>query len=217
MEISKDTIEVFKNFSNINNSIFNDEPGVLKTISPSTTIIGVCDIEEEFPEFAVYDLNELLGIVSLFSEADFDFKENFFTIKDKKAKVKYHFADPDHIPLKPKEAKAYKSFDDFQATIKLTEENISNIQKASNIMQVKTMMINLKDGKGKVTLFDPENPNTNNYETKVTGEGTVNVSVSVENLLLIDGDYTVNIAEGKAMKFNHDKLPLFYFISVLAE
>ncbi len=219
MKLTKETIEVLKNFSEINNSINNDEPGVLKTVSPSENIFGICDIQEELPDFAIYNLTEFLGILSLFDSEKMEivFKENFLGIRDGNSKVKFHFADLDHIPNKCKDSNTYKAFDDFQASIDLTKDNINSIMKSASVMTLSTMNIVMQEGKGKITILDPENPHTNNFEIVVKGKGNANVSIYVENLKLIEGDYTLNISEGKAIRFNHGTLPLFYFVSVLKE
>ena len=58
MKLSKNTIEVLKNFATINTNILVREGSTLSTISTGKNIFARADIEESFPqEFAVYDLN----------------------------------------------------------------------------------------------------------------------------------------------------------------
>ena len=76
MKISNTTLTVLRNFSTITPSINVDEAKCLKVMSQSKNIIALFDTEEEFEEFAIYDMIQLLGIISLFDleKTDFIFK-----------------------------------------------------------------------------------------------------------------------------------------------
>ena len=68
MKLSNKTLEVLKNFSNINQNILIEEGNVVRTISTMKNILGSATITESFPiEFGIYDLNEFLGVMSLAS------------------------------------------------------------------------------------------------------------------------------------------------------
>ena len=64
MRLSKDTVEVLKNFSTINQCILVKEGNKLRTISTMKNILAEADVSEVFPsEFGIYDLNEFLGVM----------------------------------------------------------------------------------------------------------------------------------------------------------
>ncbi len=55
MKISERTINLLKNYANINQSIEFQEGKTLKTVSPLNTILTSVEIEEEFPrKFPIY-------------------------------------------------------------------------------------------------------------------------------------------------------------------
>ena len=65
MKLSKETIEVLKNFSGINQSIVVKEGNKLKTVNSLKNILAHATVEEDFPkEFAIYDLTRFLGLIS---------------------------------------------------------------------------------------------------------------------------------------------------------
>ena len=59
MKLSQKTNEVLKNFSSINNSLLFNEGTVLRTVSPTKSVMGRAEVTESFPrQFAIYDLNQ---------------------------------------------------------------------------------------------------------------------------------------------------------------
>ena len=106
MKLSKGTLDILKNFSNINPSITFKEGQELSTLSIQRNILSRAVVEEKFPKaFAIYDLGEFLSGLSLFDNPDFDFNnDNYVIIKDRKCQSRYFFADPSIIvgpPDKP--------------------------------------------------------------------------------------------------------------------
>ena len=103
MKLSKETVNLIKNFAGINNSILVKQGNQLRTISVAKNILAEADISEEFPrDFAIYDLNQFLNGLSLHQDPDLDFKEeSYLSIKEGKRRVKYFFADPNVIISPP--------------------------------------------------------------------------------------------------------------------
>ena len=69
MEVSDTTLNVLKNFATINPSLLFPAGDKLATLSPKKNIMAKAKIEESIPKrFAIYDLNQFLGVVSLFKK-----------------------------------------------------------------------------------------------------------------------------------------------------
>ena len=69
MKLSNHTTSVLKNFATINQNLVIKEGSELLTMSSMKNIVAKATVEENFPkEIAIYDLNEFLGALSLFSE-----------------------------------------------------------------------------------------------------------------------------------------------------
>ena len=68
MKLSSNTTSVLKNFATINQNLMIKEGNTIATMSAMKNIVAKAEVEESFPqEVAIYDLNEFLGALSLFS------------------------------------------------------------------------------------------------------------------------------------------------------
>lgn len=217
MKISKESFEIMKNFTAINNSLWVNESKVLKTLSIAENIIGIYDCEEEFPEFQLYNSVPFMSMVSLFEleNVDFEFGEQGLIIQTKGSRATIVYDDPDIIPKlgNLKESTVYKQFSDFAATFDLDSNQINQIQKAANILGLPDMTIKLTEGKGLITIVDEEAPDTNTMKVGIKGEGDCELTMMVKNLQIVSGDYTVSVANGVMAKFHHKKYPLFYIVA----
>ena len=82
MIIHNETVEYLKNFAEINQSLVIEKGNVIKTVSEQTNVMAKADLGQEFPQdFAIYDLNKFLGVLSLFAEPKFDFSEKSVKIQ----------------------------------------------------------------------------------------------------------------------------------------
>ena len=66
-------------------------------MSAMKNIVAKADVVETFPkEVAIYDLNEFLSSLSLFTQPVLDFQDQYMTMKDEvsKATLKYWYSDP---------------------------------------------------------------------------------------------------------------------------
>ena len=90
MKLSKETIEVLKNFSGINQSIVVNKGNKLKTVNSLKNILAHAQVEEDFPkEFAIYDLTEFQVLISTMEDPDLSFNDNDVTVSSGSRKVKY--------------------------------------------------------------------------------------------------------------------------------
>ncbi len=216
MNLSNQTINFLKNFALINNSIHIDEEGYLKTKTPNASnIIGIAKIDEKLPTLSIYSLDELLGSMSLFEQSNIEYtiNDDYIIMTDGKMKINYRLSDPEHILTKCKAAKQYEEYDDFDCSFKLTEEQLISIQKASRILKADAFCIDMKNGQGKISLINSELPMTNSFELEVKGKGESSVKIWVDNLLIMNSDYTVNVSNNKVVKFSSDSLPVFYMLA----
>ena len=72
MKFGTRTVNILKNFQSINPSIAFKEGNIVRTMSPSKTIIAQATISESISDdFCVYDLGKFISTLSLFEEPDF--------------------------------------------------------------------------------------------------------------------------------------------------
>ena len=95
MKLNSETVNVLKNFSQINQNLMIKEGNTITTMSAMKNIVAKASVEENFPkQIAIYDLNEFLSSTSLFKEPVIDFDDSYLTIKEensKGTKLKYFF------------------------------------------------------------------------------------------------------------------------------
>tara|TARA_Y100000389_G_C17374480_1_gene470886 strand:- start:351 stop:1016 length:666 start_codon:yes stop_codon:yes gene_type:complete len=214
MNISPETLTILKNFSNINSSLVVKQGNILRTISPAKNILAKFECPESFQnDFAVYDLNEFLGSLSLFKDPDFDFSDtSYLHITNDKFKFKYFFSDPSVITAPPEKDIELPSVD---VEFTLTEEVLSSVLRAASISQLPDL--SLVGEKGNINLVvRTKNNDTSNQASLEVGKTSSEFcfNFKVENLKILPGVYTVQVSTANISKFTHDKWNLSYLIAL---
>jgi hypothetical protein len=215
MKISPDTLAILKNFAVINQNILVDKGSQLLTISQQKNNFARAAVKEKFPtKFAIYNLNEFLNAVSLFTDPDFEFSENFVTVKDEKGKasVRYFYADPSMIVYP---AKKDVEFPKPEVVFELTEEDLDNVVKAASVLQVPSLVVAGKGGNITFEALDTANNTSNGYSV-VVGKTKANFYAvfKKENLNMLKGQYTVEISSKGISHFKNNSIQLEYFTSL---
>jgi hypothetical protein len=219
MKISKTTMDVLKNFSEINQSIVIKEGNQLKTISALKNILSKATVEENFPkDFAIYDLPTFIGIQSTMSEPEFEFKDDCMVMSEGRGKGKYFYAEPSLVVTPPE-----KDIDmpDSDISFELKEDDFENIMKKANILKLADVCLKSCTKSNSMYLYttNKNNDTSNDYSVKV-GEGVTkkfNVVFKRENLKIIPGDYHVTISNGIShFKNKNSKNDLEYWIALEA-
>jgi hypothetical protein len=213
--LSQTTLNILKNFATINNGIIIKKGNTLRTISNAENILAAANVEESFPQtFAIYDLNQFLAGLSLFDNPSLVFDNaDYVTIKDGRSRVKYYFSDPE-ITLKTAPDKSVKyPGSDIQFT--LSASDISAIQKATGIYKLPDLNIS-SDEEIVLSVRDNEVSTSNTYDIIVPGtfEGTHSLDLKVENIRLLQGDYTVGVSRHYISEWKHLNIDLTYYIAL---
>ena len=214
MKLSKGTLDILKNFSNINPSITFKEGQELSTLSIQRNILSRAVVEEKFPkDFAIYDLSEFLSGLSLFDNPDFDFEnDNYVIIKDRKCQSRYFFADPSTIITPPDKRVDLPSKD---VCFIVAWSDLSNIIKAASIYQIADLQVVGDGSEIKLVVSDKKNKTSNSYAVTVgTTDAKFTFNFKVENLKLLPADYEVTISRQNASLFRDPKKDLEYLIAL---
>ena len=98
MKVSKPTLDTFKNFASINTNLLVREGQTLSTVSNSMNILCRAAVTETFPrEFAIYDLNQFLSLLTMDEDADLEFGDESVTVKTGVGKFEFFYAEPSVI------------------------------------------------------------------------------------------------------------------------
>ena len=212
MQISKETIDILKNFAGVNSNILIRKGKTLATISTAKNIFAKADVAEDFPEeVAVYDLNSLLALLTLMENQDVEFGDKSLTISKDNGKFEYFYSSPSVIVAAPD-----KSIEvDNHYQFKLTAEDVHMIMKAAGITGAPTITISSDGTTVTLTIGDKKNDTANTYKKVVgTSEHTFDCHMAVENFKVIPDSYTVTISKKKAFHFKHETKVLEYFIAM---
>lgn len=199
MKISAQTIGILKNFASINASLLVKAGKVLSTISPQKTILAKAAVAEEFPrEFAIYDLGQFLGALSLVQDPEIEFEESHLTIKSGSGKhsIKYFYAKPELVVSPPAKEIPVPNSD---IKFKLPWQNLSEIIKAASILQLPEIVVQ-SSGDGTLTRIgtvDTKNNTSNSLflDTDHTSSVPFRIIFRAENLKLLQADYEVVLAQ----------------------
>ncbi len=212
MKLSKKTLAILKNFATINQSISVKPGNKLETISNVKDIFAKVEVEETFEtSFAIYDLNEFLGVVSLFEDPDFEFGDGELIISQGKMKQKYYYADPSVITSPPEKGVTLPSVE-VNATMKKEQWGVAIRAASANNASTLTFT------NGNILLHDKGVPNSNNFifEGVANHDVDYNLSIAVEKLKMIMDDYDIEVCSKGLARFNGAQ-GIDYYIALLPD
>jgi len=214
MQLSESTKEILKNFSEINPNLMIKPGKQLKTISTMKNILATANVSEDFPQdIAIYDLNEFLGVMSLFTKPQFTFDDKSLSIGEEgtSTKSKYYFADPSILTVPQKDVK----MPDAEVQFTLTETDLTKVKKAASMLQLPDIAITSKGSDITLSAIDKKNDTANNFSIKV-GEtnSKFEFHFKTEHLKMLPGDYNVSISSKLISNFKHKSKPIQYWIAL---
>ena len=220
MKLSEHTIEVLKNFASINQNLVIKEGSTLTTMSAMKNIVAKADVEESFDkEVAIYDLNEFLASISLFTSPILDFKEGFVTIKEEnspKNSLKYFYSDPS-VVTSPNKTITMPS---KEVEFTLNGENLNKLKRAAGVIQAPDLVLEKKDADVFLTVKDKKNDTANTFsidvDTKTEGSN-FKFFYKVENLKVMEGNYDVEISSKNISHLKSTNKDVEYWVALEPE
>ena len=215
MKLSSDTINLLKNFADINPNILVKEGNKLSTISTMKNILAEADISERFDqEFAIYDLPEFLRSIDLFAKPKLEFNGGsnvMIADENSRQKIKYFFADKSVITAPSKSITMPESFVSFT----LKKEMFEKLMKGVTTLNLPDVSV-VGDGKN-ITLraSDRKNNTSNTYSVDVgESDKKFEAHYKAENFKLVTDDYDVAISSQKISHFTNRSRPVQYWIAL---
>jgi len=212
MKISKETLDVLKNYASINTNILVREGSTLATISTGKNIFSRTSVKETFDkEFAIYDLNSLLALLTLMEDTDVDFGEDSITISKDRSQFEYYYADPSIIVAAPDKTIEVDNYYSFE----LTENEVGMIMKAASVVAAPMLSVVAKNGTVTLSVGDPATPRSNTFR-HVIGETDkeFDCRLAIENFKVIPGDYNVTLSQKKFMYLQNKANELKYWLAL---
>lgn len=216
MKLSKETLDILKNFSAVNSGVVVNPGNVISTMSVMKDLIGIAKIKEELPGFAIYELSKFLSAVGLFKDPELEFNDRYVKISEHKNFVKYYYSDPSLI-VSAKDL----IFPEVDLEFEIDRQNFCDLIKASAILQLAEVSL---DGNADELIFsaiDAKNSTENLYSLSLDKfefekpVESVNFIFKVEKLSkLLPGSYVVSMSNRLISRWYNKELDLTYYVAV---
>jgi hypothetical protein len=216
MKLSETTINLLKNFKEINQSILFKQGNQLRTMSVMKNILAEATIPEEFPkDFGIYDLSQFINGIELHKPSipEFDFtNDNHVVIREGKMRSKFFFADPSVIIKPPDKTLNLPSED---VSFELSTNQLDKLLKAAGIYQLPDLSVVGEDGVVKLLVRDKKNETSNSFSIIVgETESVFAFNFKVENIKILPGTYGVVVSQKLLSRFTSKNFDLTYYIAL---
>ena len=216
MKLSKHTLNMLKNFSDINMSIEIKQGNILRTVSVQKNILAQAELEDTFPQdFAIYELNRFLGAVSLFDDPEFTFNGKSTNIGTARHSVDYVYCDPSMIVTPPENN---INFPDPEVKFILSQNALSQVMKASNVLGTPEIAVESDSDIISIKALDVNNDSTDTFKVELeeTSDHTFSFVFKTENMKMVPGNYNVEISSKGISHFALQGQKLEYWIATEA-
>jgi hypothetical protein len=214
MKLSKETVNLIKNFAGINSNLLLKQGNKLATISGQKNVMADATVTETFPDFAIYDLNEFLGAMSLFEDPELDFQDKYVSIKQGSMNIKFFAADASNLTAPQKAI----TFPEAEINFRMSSSMLDMIKKTSSVLRAADVSIVGDGSKVVAVVGDKKNASGNSFSEPVGDtDKTFKVNLKVENLKMLPGDYDVSISSKKISRFKSPNNDLVYYVAVEAD
>lgn len=217
MELSNRTVDILKNFSNINPNIVVEPGNVLKTVSAAKNLMARAQIEETFPsKFGIYDLSEFLSVINLVDNPQITFAEKNCVVADGSglSSVKYFYSDPDMLTSPKKDI----TMPDCEVKFLLNNETLSKLKRAASALGYAEISVKPSNGAIELSVVDGKNATSNSFSITVEGsypaDTNFNFIVQVSNLKLVNEDYEVGMSSRLISNFQSLQSQTQYYIAL---
>tara|TARA_B100001250_G_C19768876_1_gene776129 strand:- start:207 stop:875 length:669 start_codon:yes stop_codon:yes gene_type:complete len=213
MKLTAETTAILKNYATINQNIQFKEGNTLSTISPQKNILTKATISEDIPRtFAIYDLNKLLGALSLFEKApELNVGENKLNIHSKDYELNYVYGDPAMLVLPPEKS---LDFPEPEISFKMPKEAYDACLKAAQVLSLPELIVHGDKSKIFLVATDTNNNASDEFRREVgTTDAEFQMVFKIENMKLLSGGYQVGISSKGIAHFVHEHSKLEYWIA----
>ena len=214
MKLDTNTVKVLKNFSSINSAIMIKEGNVVRTISPSKTVMAKATLTQDFPKtFAIQDVGRFLGAISMAKDPDLSFGEhnvNIVDIGDTRQSNPYSYTDPSLIVVAPEKD---INLDNAEVSFRLTEQDLAQVQKALGVLSLPEIAVVGKGGKMFLQAVDTKGMTNDVFSIEVGDtNSTFRMVFRSDNIKMMAGDYDVKVSAKGLSHFKGDGVE--YWVAV---
>lgn len=215
--MQNETLEVVKNFGTINQNLVFKKGNILRTVSDVKNVMARAVLTDDFPkDFGIYDVNEFIGACSLIENGHVSFEDKYLHIANDRMSIDYFYSDPDMLTNPPEKD---INMPESEVRFTFTQEILNQIRRASSVLGHSSVIIGEVDnGTVSLSMVDTKNETSNAFSIEVGGEfsggNLPRLSINIDNLKLLPGDYEVEVSSKLISKFEHTDRDLTYWIAL---
>lgn len=194
MKLSDKTLNVLKNYATINTGIVIKKGNFLRTISDNRTLCSEVEVDPFETDFAIYDLNDFLSVLSAMEEPLLHFNEKYVEIEDNAngGKTKYFYGSDAFI----EHPKSPMKDIDVDFSFEITEKQLASFTKMSSILNLEEMVIKADGSKMTLGVVDSTNTTSNSYTIEIGNTDKVfSIYFRKDNFRMMPQDYQVSISK----------------------
>jgi hypothetical protein len=213
MKLTKNAIDILKNFSGINPGITYDGGDKLKTCLVNRSMIASAKLDQKIgAEFSIYEINQFLSLLSLINDPDVEFKDDRAIISGTDRKFTYNYCSREVLVSPPDSF----SFEDGDVNFDLAHSQLNDIIKSASALGVEDILFIGDGSKVLVTAKDAENSSSNTFELSLNQKTKeFKARTNLQNLKLLPYDYNVNVSEN-ILHFRNEDADVDYWIAQVA-
>ena len=217
MELQEQTLNVLKNFSDINPNILIKSGNTIKTISEAKNVLATAIVDNEFPQqFGIYDLNEFISVLSLVDKPNLKFADESVTISDQsgRSKIRYFFSPEETLTSPQKDI----NMPECEVQFTLDGDTLNKLRSAASALGHNEVSVTAGENGLTLSVVDNENATSNTYSIDVPHTSIslqkFNYVINIGNLKIIPGDYEVSISSKLISQFKHKSTNVSYWIAL---
>ena len=217
MELQEQTLNVLKNFSDINPNILIKEGSTIKTISEAKNVLATAIVNNEFTQqFGIYDLKEFIGVLSLVDQPSLKFADESVTVSDQsgRSKIRYFFSPEETLTSPQKDI----NMPECEVQFVLDNDTLNKLRSAATALGHTEVSVTPGDGVLTLSVVDNENATSNAYSIDVPYTSKPDTPftfvINIGNLKIIPGDYEVSISSKLISEFKNKEVNVRYWIAL---
>ena len=213
IKFSPETITVLENFAQIHPSLLFRKGSKLSVISGDSKaqVFAVARIPEEIQEdFAIYRLNDLLAVLSVFKNPEVLIDKNFLLITEDTRQLKFVFADLNSIDHPDDEIVDHP---ELITSFTLKNNDLAFLHKVGKLLNLPEVALKADGSKITINAFDSASPTSNLQKIDIADTShSFDLVIDKKNLVFVALDYKVDIYRGFVKFTSVDKINVEYYV-----